>query len=100
MEQPIEGVHAVVILGVSLPGLFRQWLVESGSVLQIEALHIGHLKQAIIIDAHRVIPDAGAALLHSSGNGINVDDLIADITHETGKNHFIDAGEAFRFQQI
>ena len=100
MEQPIEGVHTVVILGVSLPGLLRQRLMKAGRVFQIEALHVGHLQQAVIIDAHRVIPDAGAALLHSSGNGINVNDLVADIAHKPGQDHFIDAGEAFRFQQI
>ena len=100
MELTVEGIHPAVILCVRLPCLLRLGLVETGGVLQIEVLHIGHLCEAFVIQVHSVIPNTGAALLYGSGNGVDVDDLIADVPHNMSEDYLVHTGEAFRFQQI
>ena len=68
MELPIIGVHAVVFLGVFLPDLVRLHCMEAGGVRLEERLHQGNLQDALVVVHHIVVPHAGAALFHGSGD--------------------------------
>ena len=68
MELPIIGVHAVVFLGVFLPDLVRLHCMEAGGVRLEEHLHQGNLQDALVVVHHIVVPHAGAALFHGSGD--------------------------------
>ena len=100
MELPIVGVHPVIIRCVLRPDLMRLNGMETGRVLHKECLHVGNLKQAVIIAGHAVIPDHCPALFNGSLDDIYLNDMITDFLHQSRQDTFIDAREHFRIHQI
>ena len=100
MELPVAGIHTVIILRVVLPQVFGNRLMESCCVLLEERLHLRNLQQPFIIAGHKVVPNHGAAFFYCGLNCLNLDDMILDLGHQLGQDHFIDAEEAFRIHQI
>ena len=100
MEQAVEGVHAVVAVGVGFPDGFGLGVVEPGGMLLAEALHIGDLKQSVIIVGKPGVPRAGSAPGHGVGDGIRVNDVVADVRHQAGQDQLIHAGKALDASQL
>ena len=100
MEQPIVGVHPVVVRRVLFPNTMRLNCMETGRVLHEKGLHVGNLKKTVIIAGYAVIPDHRAALLNGSLDHVHLDDAITDFLHQRCQDTLVDAREYFRIHQI
>ena len=100
MEQPVIGVHPVVIRGIFPPDAVRLHRVETGGVLRKERLHISHLEQALVVTGDALVPRHGAAFFHHKADRLHLDDVVADLFHQAGQDALVNAGEAGGIHQI
>ena len=100
MEQAIVGVHPIIAFCVFFPDALCFCGMEPGRMLLKEALHIGYLQNAVIEVFKRLVPCTGSPFFDCGNNRIHINDMVADLCHQLGQNHLVDAREALCRCQI
>ena len=95
MEQPVIGVHLVIIRRVFLPDLMRFHCMKTCRMIQIKLLHMSDFKNALVEVLNPLIPEHRPALLHSLCDDIYVNRMVDDVRHQLFQNAFVDAREDF-----
>ncbi len=93
MELPVEVIH-FTIAGIFLKKFGVLRYMEPADIGLIELLHPGHLKQAVIVVAHTLVPFKRSAFSTAATMSSAFDDVIGNIEHISSQDTFIDAREA------
>ena len=83
MELAVIPVHPVIVRNIRLPELVRLRNVESPGMLYKKRLHIGNLKNSLIIACCIRIPGFCPPLFYHLVNGIHRDHLVTDLGHQS-----------------
>ena len=93
MEEPVIGIHLIIIRRIFLPDLMRLHSMESSRMIQIKLLHMSDFKNACIEILYPCIPEHRPALFHCIDNDVHIDRLVDDVGHYLFQYAFVDARE-------
>ena len=91
MEEPVIGIHLIIIRRIFLPDLMRLHSMESSRMIQIKLLHMSDFKNACIEILYPCIPEHRPALFHCIDNDVHIDRLVNDVRHQLLQNALVDA---------